>query len=97
MLQNKNLEDYLGKEIEIHYIYQGESIIETGYLHIKTEKGIYVGDKEKRGYHLINFDSKDSKNDRYGIRLIKDKNKEIIYDNKEIPFNKKGKVQYKKY
>ena len=79
------LEEYVGEEIEIHYLMLGESITEKAILKFPLSKdSFYIGSETRQ--HIIYFDRNEN-GKRSGVKLIKNKNGEEIYRNNEIPFD----------
>ncbi|MEK6897919.1 MAG: hypothetical protein AABX28_01015 [Nanoarchaeota archaeon] len=83
----EELERHVGKAIEVHYLDQNKSRIERAVLRFPPcQKFFYIGTSE-RSFHIVYWDKLEHNGKRSIVRLIKDTDDNIIYENKDIPFD----------
>lgn len=80
------LEAYVGRELVVHHLTLGKSVIDHGILRFPPSEGFfYLGERGGVGYHIINLRQKDD-----AVRLITDAEGNTIYEDPEIPFDQKS-------
>lgn len=80
------LNQHLGKIIEVNYIQQGQERVETSQLVFPaSDRHFYL--REQSGYHIIHWNHTDHQGNLFAVKLIKAGTDSIIYQNDQLPFD----------
>jgi hypothetical protein len=91
----EELASHVGEQLEFHYLNQDIAKIEIATLLTKpTEEMMYIGSNDMHMHALMWMTRSATSKKQDSIRLIKDLEGKVLYENPEIPFENPSTVGY---